>query len=568
MKKAEFIKESVETGTKFDTVKQISGFLALTATEQYDDGKISLDDIIPYISQVEVYTDYVKVNNLDSDWLEIVAGVESLKVLEGSQKSKKIENIKGLLTLYKNNSIEKKDNRHLVAEMYEKKLEEEYTIPDTTFEEKWKGFVNSSILNEDKDFMIKNKEILTCKKEYVSIIENNPSHPLYQEIMAKYEELKQNLLLAIQDNPSACSYGDAKDLFDEGIFTDKQFCDEYHLMTSKSWAIITQKAKEENNAKANHKANPYDDTIALDYKFDKDNDKLDNYTNATDVFFFGIPGSGKTCALMGLAALDGKEIELSDKRKATFKYVSVKGGMYMDNLKSFYRVRSVPPQTKESFSAIIEAEISVNDKDRKSTHRINLIESAGEVFKKKLADSSVRLGAANNDSKKGVMEDMGEGITKILTGTGNPKIFLFFVDPTQDFIEEINKSQSDVIKTFIDISERDESAKVYMPKVEAFHIVITKSDILKIKAQKGSDILKEKYKEANYAITSYCDKNYLITDVVKFSIAKNYYIGDYYEPDDKPSINLIETIINSTTAIRTKKWTDDALEWLNTPLFS
>ena len=162
----------------------------------------------------------------------------------------------------------------------------------------------------------------------------------------------------------------------------------------------------------------------------------------TDVYFFGLPVSGKTSLLMGLTGAEGKGCNIKFKAK---------GGSYAQALKKYVEAGVMPYSCPSNFISIVSAMIEEkrmgrNEKEVYWNHEINFVEMSGEEFANKIA---------NND-KTVSLADMGEGTLNLLRNN-NRKVFFIIVDPTRDiFSFTFGKPKYDTNGTLINIDMKSE----------------------------------------------------------------------------------------------------------------
>lgn len=301
-----------------------------------------------------------------------------------------------------------------------------------------------------------------------------------------------------------------------------------------------------------------------------ENSKAECKEGYTDVFFFGVPSTGKTCVLMGMSRSNSLHINLASC-----------GGDYAAALQQYTDVGVTVPRTPGTFVTTLEATIS-SKKDNSSVHKINLVEMSGEEF---------AFGIANNPDHVFTFEEMGSGATELLKNN-NRKVFFLIIDPTANVVR-INReiidgydeetgnpithleycvvNQRTLIQKMVNLFQDDGNADI-MKKVDSVHIIMTKSDTLgnavereerayKIFQDKfgGSilDPLIELCKEYNInANTSFCPKLYT------FSLG-TFYVGGLYEYEQTDSNRLVKAIRNSTQGLRKKTWWHKLKETVN-----
>lgn len=290
----------------------------------------------------------------------------------------------------------------------------------------------------------------------------------------------------------------------------------------------------------------------------------------TDVFFFGIPSTGKTCVLMGLSRSNSLHINLASK-----------GGEYAAALQQYTDVGVTVPPTPGSFVTTLEATIS-NRNEQSTSHKVNLVEMSGEEF---------AFGIANNPDHVFTFEEMGSGATELLKNS-NRKSFFLIIDPTANVVrinrdiidgydEETGEpithleycvvNQRTLLQKIVDLFKDSSNAEI-MKKVDSIHIIMTKADVLGNEVEredKALSIFNNKYggdildplidlcKE--YSIntnTRFCPKLYT------FSLG-TFYVGGLYEYEPTDSNKLVKAIQNSTCEIKNKTWWDKFKDILN-----
>lgn len=290
----------------------------------------------------------------------------------------------------------------------------------------------------------------------------------------------------------------------------------------------------------------------------------------TDVYFFGVPSTGKTCVLMGLSRSDSIHINLASG-----------GGDYASALQQYTDMGVTVPRTPGTFVTTLEATIS-GQMSNGVDHKINLVEMSGEEF---------AFGIANNPEHIFTFEDMGSGATELLRND-NRKVFFLIIDPTVNVVR-INRevvdgrdeetgapithleycvvNQRTLIQKMVNIFENPGNADI-MNKVDSIHIIMTKSDTLGdpvVREDRAYEIFQEKFghfileplvemcKEHNInAHTQFRPKLYT------FSLG-TFYVGGLYEYEQTDSNRLVRAIKNSTHGSKKKSWWDRLKETVN-----
>lgn len=183
----------------------------------------------------------------------------------------------------------------------------------------------------------------------------------------------------------------------------------------------------------------------------------------TDVFFFGVTGSGKTCILSGLFALTGQLIPDC----GVFKYDALKGE-YANLLKDSTLNGTAAPATQTDYLELTYGDI---EDESQHVHRLSLIEMPGEVV----------LDTMSIGKEKLSLQDIGIGATDLFCNR-NQKIIFIVID--SDFNRQVQSkqnpdfstSQSNAIDAIVSLFAQKENEELMKKYVDAIHIIVTKSD--------------------------------------------------------------------------------------------
>ena len=206
----------------------------------------------------------------------------------------------------------------------------------------------------------------------------------------------------------------------------------------------------------------------------------------TEVYFWGIPSSGKSCALGAIlsAANSGKVATSMQKDN------NCQGYGYMNRLSNLFKKNGDVSTLPEGnpISATYEMGFILNDKDGKE-HPITCIDLAGELircmFKK---DAGEQL----TDEEKGVLQTM----TDILVDnrTGNRKIHFFVIEYGAEDRQYEGLPQSTYLDAAVQYINR---TGIFKKDTDGLYVLITKVDKAKAKGPELQEMLK-KYIENNY----------------------------------------------------------------------
>lgn len=261
----------------------------------------------------------------------------------------------------------------------------------------------------------------------------NPSSPFINAAKRARSALKEKLLERMRVAPHLMLLDEFKDIYTTGTCTREEMI-EATQMTEDFFNILTAaEAPIPPDA-----PNPSERAIA------------DAEPNRTDIIFFGMPSSGKTCVLTGLLSSQRMGVHADNWSGDYGQYLRVCGSR-----------KVAPPPTASGFVAAIGCYIL---RDQNSQVPFNLIDMAGEVFSERLrtADSTVSF------------EDMGLGATEIISNP-NDKVFFFVLDPTavgqrkEDQKTAVNK----VLGLIMSPVNKDVAAHM-----RGLHFIVTKADRL------------------------------------------------------------------------------------------
>lgn len=402
-----------------------------------------------------------------------------------------------------------------------------------------------ALLNSIYDWNnVRNTQDIFAIHDYII---RNPNSPFLQQARIAEMGLKQNEIESMRNYPTQYDVSRLMRLLDYGIVSDNEL-----ILNN----VMTQSVIQ--TLRATNVAADLPDiqaAIAGCTPVCKD--------GYTDVFFFGVPSTGKTCVLMGLSRSDSLNINLASG-----------GGDYAAALQQYTDVGITVPPTPGTFVTTLEATITSNE-NANAEHKVNLVEMSGEEF---------AFGIANNPDHNFTFEDMGTGATQLLSND-NRKVFFLIVDPTANVVRinrevEVNGgisiehcivNQRVLIQKMVNIFQDSSNADI-MKKVDAIHIIMTKSDTLGnpveredeayriFQAQFGNSVLHPLVKlSKNYNInaqTNFCPKLYT------FSLG-SFYVGNLYEYEPNDSNRLVRAIQNSTHSHKEKSWWDKLKETVN-----
>lgn len=390
--------------------------------------------------------------------------------------------------------------------------------------------------------------------EVKDFIDRNGDSPLIDAANMLLRELKKEELTLIEHNPSAYSAARCTSLINAGVFTIREL-ENKGFITEDSFRRLAgvERFKQQN---------PVDPK-----RYRNTDEKEDDDVDTTDVFFFGIPSTGKTCILMGL---------LSSNSFVWNQQIA--GGLYGDLLKTYCDEGMLPDRTQGSFVAKIHGKIYDDDKN---VHHINLIEMSGEEF-------AVQI--SRNEKHITSFDEMGTNATQILKNN-HKKIFFFIIDPTTELCvfnreietrdedgnidtetQTIRVRQSSILKGMMDLLEL-ESNKDIMDNVDALHFIATKADTLYAEGspeEVARELIVGRYGQLLKPALELCSpSNYEINPATNFkprlytfSLGK-FYAGGVYDYDSTDSEKILSVIRNNTRSVKPHSFNEKIKAFFN-----
>jgi hypothetical protein len=262
----------------------------------------------------------------------------------------------------------------------------------------------------------------------------------------------------------------------------------------------------------------------------------------TEVYFWGIPGSGKTCALAAL---------LSTAHKAGYLKIATGPGYdYMTKLKNIFTDDNAilpPPSPVETTQYLPFTLKKANENHSRS---VSLIELSGEIFQ---CFYYINAGKSLPTQSH---QDTFDSLKRFLSGD-NRKIHFFFIDYDKQNKKDANGYlQSDYLEAASTYFSKPEH-KVFGKSTDAVYVVLTKSDLMKDKsgnkvpAEKRVEYAKQHLNKESFAsfintLKDNCKEHSINAGkltVEPFSLGKVYFqhICNF---DNSSANNIIEILID------------------------
>lgn len=248
--------------------------------------------------------------------------------------------------------------------------------------------------------------------------------------------------------------------------------------------------------------------------------KMEN--EATDIYFLGIPSSGKTCLLAGLIYHGHRSGKLE------FGVENLTGVKYGHGLVKVIENEYVPDRTRKDLVNFID--VNVYRKNR--VHPLNIIEMSGEIF--------VNTYKGNED-----------GLTKYgFLKNKNRKVLCLIVDYKKDSNKDKETNihggdQALQLSTVMKLLERDQDL---MKTVDGIYIILTKSDLLpngQLDYPGADEFLRKEYASLRNYISRLEKKYKIAASILTFSLGK-FMLGKTFIYDDTTSRIIFDEITQNT----------------------
>ena len=374
---------------------------------------------------------------------------------------------------------------------------------------------------------------------YTNLISQYPYCRYREKAEARIQRLKGDLLTDMKRYPFKYLREDMYEYISTGALTMRDLVDDSNILTDRGYSHIKRYPHlqdEQRQLPVSRLENPH------------------SAAGNTDIYFFGVSGSGKTCVLSGLMSLDGQLGFTFDPKGPGG------GGNYAMELQNYARTSMLPPATDQNYIQVIDAEI--NDEDG-NLHKIALIEMSGE--------KTAEFAAIENHTS---LEDLGAGAAGLLSNDNN-KVLFFVIDPTNEKNVQMGRDnnqwvkQSNVLRCVISLLSKNPEL---MRKVVAIHVIMTKSDTLGdyVDQQTIQDRLTQQgYASVLSSIKGLCEK-YDINKQTGFNVGLypfcvgKFMPGDVYTFDETDSLKIMRVIQKNTVVERKRGGFFDALrDWFN-----
>ena len=380
--------------------------------------------------------------------------------------------------------------------------------------------------------------------------------PFKTEIDNLYNDLRSNLLQKMKENPSNFPCQEILCLINSKIFSAEELIEE-GLMSENSWNILQNYIKIRQNLPI--------------FNF---NNNEEMPPAATDVFFLGLHGTGKTCMLMGLIGAEGNQIRIGKEELTYVLNLKHYGGCYASALKD-YIYSGITPwrtpwRTPEYFETPIHGCIYENNLEKQ--YKKNFFNNCFFCKYKQPKKHYINFFEIGRIPQYLTMcyENETKAFSIPQLCSKNRKILFIIIDPTLDKYEHIYLEdlidengvtigqrlrhkfykQDDILSKLISSFEHPENQEI-MKRVDAIHFIVTKADLFDKDGNRDNiavDLLRTKYAASVNQLKELCHKYKHINRstrhsplVFTFSLGK-FYLGNIYEDDPTDSHKLLRAI--------------------------
>lgn len=252
--------------------------------------------------------------------------------------------------------------------------------------------------------------------------------------------LKESELDAIRRNRIGYRQRRFQDLWESGVFTQEELCEAAGLDDAAFERIVHY---DEVRARLSDIPTPSVSAGA---------------PGVTDVIFFGIPSSGKSCILTGLFNADNMDFDRVNWN-----------GTYATALQNYGIAGMAPPPTSDDTVALVKSTVLSG----KMSYHFNLVDMAGEAYNRKITQID------NDSSIETSFADMGEGAPEVLA-SDNDKVFFIVLDATADATRHDMQrvALNNLISLMFGSPDTPNPNEEIMKRVSALHFIVTKADTL------------------------------------------------------------------------------------------
>ena len=357
---------------------------------------------------------------------------------------------------------------------------------------------------------------------------NNPEKVIYEKIVSSIKDNKirvEELLTAIAEDNNLISGTIANLLWENGIITD-------FSQTGISEDFITCMI-------SNIRPQGFQAPVSLT-KITK--------SSCTEVYFWGIPSSGKTCALGAILSVANS----GRIARSMQKDPDCQGYGYMTRLANLFKTNGVGTLPEGTpISATYEMGFILEDENQKE-HPITCIDLAGELVRCMYKEDA---GEPLTEEQRTVLKTL----TNILIDnrTNNRKIHFFVIEYGAEDREYEGLPQKDYLEAAVAYIQR---TGIFKKDTDGLYLLITKVDKAQVKGKELEDKLRL-YLSENYlgfynGLKKVCKDNEInrgIVEIQPFTLGKVCF-QNYCKFEDESAVEVVRTLIKRSYGYKPGKW--------------
>jgi hypothetical protein len=277
----------------------------------------------------------------------------------------------------------------------------------------------------------------------------------------------------------------------------------------------------------------------------------------TDVFFWGIPSSGKTCALSAILRTMKDKYTITSPTNLEKNF----GAVYRDSLINIYKNQTafLPAATQKDRTQYMPFLLKKRDHDKKNDEyrKISFFELSGEVFEYiyELNNQKNILSINQRESVETAFESLN-----LLLESDNQKIHFFFIDyqsETRSKRDKNNLTQENYLDAAATYFRN--RGDLFVKKTDAVYVILTKSDLIKADESNNSDAtqIASEFLNGNFGnfmdvIKDQCKKSSVNFEVKMFSIGEVFF-KSISKLDYRFTSNIIEDLLRKVRPVSENK---------------
>lgn len=246
-------------------------------------------------------------------------------------------------------------------------------------------------------------------------------------------------------------------------------------------------------------------------------------SDRTDIYFFGIPSSGKSCLLGGI-------LSYAETQRLELHIANPLGMKYANTLKNLVKMGFVPKSTRAVGACYVSASIGPAERKRP----LNIVEMSGEFFK----NTYDTINTSDQDSI---------GANGYLKNENRKLIFLvvdYYHATTATAYERAEMNQSDRLQAVLQLLKEDGTLSL----TDGVYIVVTKCDQLDGGPENEAAVsafVSEHYNGLRQSLREMSGDYGFKTSIFPFSLGY-FYTSDTFEYEKEAGKKIFDEILSAT----------------------